>query len=47
MDGDHVAALRGHGTPVIARVVDGRTVLDLRTVEPDDDVVVAAALSAR
>ena len=47
VDGDHVAELRGHGTPVIARVVDGRTVLDLRTVEPDDDSIVAAAISTR
>jgi len=30
---------------VIARVAEGRTVLDLRTVEPDDDPVVAAALA--
>ncbi|WP_436794580.1 L-seryl-tRNA(Sec) selenium transferase [Actinospongicola halichondriae] len=46
-DGDHVAALRSHRTPVIARVVDGRTILDLRTVEPDDDPFVAAALTSR
>ena len=30
---------------MIARVVDGRTVLDLRTVEPDDDAIVVAALA--
>ncbi len=47
LDGDHVAALRSHRTPVIARMVDGRTILDLRTVEPDDDAFVAAALTAR
>lgn len=46
LDGDHVATLRAHRTPVIARVVDGRTVLDLRTVEPDDDAFVAAALTS-
>ena len=43
-EGDHTAALRAHQTPVIARVVDGRTVLDLRTIEPDDDAIVVAAL---
>ncbi len=47
LDGDHVAALRSHRTPVIARVVEGRTVLDLRTVEPDDDPFVSAALTSR
>ncbi len=47
LDGDHVAALRAHKTPVIARVVDGRTILDLRTVEPDDDPFVAAAVTSR
>ena len=43
LDGDRTGALRAHETPVIARVVDGRTVLDLRTVDPADDAVVAAA----
>ncbi len=44
--GDHVAALRAHHPPVIARVADGRTVCDLRTVDPDDDPTLAAALAA-
>lgn len=44
IDGDRSDALRAHRTPVIARIVDGRTVLDLRTVEPDDDSFVVAAL---
>ena len=44
IDGDHTAALRRHEPPVIARVHDGRTVCDLRTVEPSDDPVVAKAL---
>ena len=45
VDGDHAAALRAAPTPVIARVVDDRTVLDLRTVEPDDDDLVRDALA--
>jgi L-seryl-tRNA(Ser) seleniumtransferase len=44
--GDHVAALREHEPPVIARVSDGRTVCDLRTVDPDDDPVLATALTS-
>lgn len=47
VEGDRTAALRRHQPPVIARVVDGRTVVDLRTVEPDDDPVVSAAIAAR
>src|SRR5205807_2663226 len=31
LEGDHTAALRAADPPVIARVVDGRTVADLRT----------------
>ncbi len=42
--GDHTTALRAHDPPVIARVVDGRTVCDLRTVDPADDARVANAL---
>ena len=45
LDGDHAARLRAFDPPVIARVVDGRTVLDLRTVDPADDNTVAKALS--
>jgi len=47
LDGDHTAALRAGDPPVIARVHEGRTVLDLRTVDPADDAVVAKALTAR
>lgn len=46
VDGDRSAGLRAHRPPVIARVVDGRTICDLRTVEPDDDAVVVAGLAA-
>jgi L-seryl-tRNA(Ser) seleniumtransferase len=43
--GDHTAALRAHEPPVVARVQDDRTVLDLRTVDPADDAVVAKAVA--
>jgi L-seryl-tRNA(Ser) seleniumtransferase len=42
--GDHLASLRAHEPPVVARVRDGRTWLDLRTVDPDDDHVLVDAL---
>ena len=41
--GDRAAALRHNAVPVIARVAGQRTYLDLRTVDPADDVVLAAA----
>lgn len=44
--GDHAAALRASDPPIVARVQDGRTVCDLRTVDPADDGVLAAALRA-
>ncbi|MGF1598595.1 MAG: L-seryl-tRNA(Sec) selenium transferase [Acidimicrobiales bacterium] len=43
--GDHTVALREYDVPIIARVVEGATVLDLRTVDEADDPVVAAALA--
>jgi L-seryl-tRNA(Ser) seleniumtransferase len=46
LDGDHTAALRSADPPVIARVHHGRTVLDLRTVDPADDPLVAKAVAA-
>lgn len=46
LDGDRAAALRAAEPPVIARVDEGRTVCDLRTVHPDDDPALAAALLA-
>jgi len=46
MAGDRVAELRAGSPPIIARVADDATVVDLRTVDPDDDEVVAAALDA-
>ena len=44
IDGDHSAALRAHDPPVVVRVHEGRTLLDLRTVDPADDEVVAKAV---
>jgi L-seryl-tRNA(Ser) seleniumtransferase len=44
LDGDHVAALRAASPPIIARVREGTTVLDLRTVDPADDAHLAATI---
>jgi len=44
--GDRRTELRERDRPLIARIVDGATVVDLSTVHPDDDVEVAAALGA-
>ncbi|MBW3557736.1 MAG: L-seryl-tRNA(Sec) selenium transferase, partial [Actinobacteria bacterium] len=44
--GDHADALRAADPPVVARVLEGRTVLDLRTVDPVDDPALAKAVSA-
>jgi L-seryl-tRNA(Ser) seleniumtransferase len=46
LDGDHTMALRAQDPPVIARVREGNTVLDLRTVDPADDEVVRKACQA-
>ncbi len=46
LDGDHLGALRAYEPPVIARSRDDRTMLDLRSVAPDDDRVVIGALRA-
>lgn len=43
--GDVSAALRGFEVPVIARVRGDETVCDLRAVDPQDDLVLADALS--
>jgi len=44
LPGDHLAALRGHVTPVIARTRDGQTTLDLRSFDATDDAIVTVAL---
>ncbi|MGH9100516.1 MAG: aminotransferase class V-fold PLP-dependent enzyme, partial [Acidimicrobiales bacterium] len=46
LPGDHAASLRRAEVPVLARVHDGRTILDLRTVDPVDDALVAVAAQA-
>jgi L-seryl-tRNA(Ser) seleniumtransferase len=43
--GDHRALLREHEPPVVARVRDGQTICDLRTVDPGDDATLSKALS--
>ena len=44
--GDYSESLRLNDPPVICRVVDNSTICDLRTVHPNDDEVVGAALEA-
>ncbi len=44
-DGDHTLALLAADPPVVARVTEGRTVVDLRTVDPGDDGHLAAVLA--
>lgn len=45
INGDHRVALRERERPLIGRMIDGRTVIDMRTVHPDDDGEVAEALA--
>ncbi len=42
---DLATQLRGSEPPIIARVEEGRVLLDLRTAFPEQDTVVAAALT--
>jgi L-seryl-tRNA(Ser) seleniumtransferase len=42
--GDHLVALRSGHPAIVARVREQRTFLDLRAVDPADDVVLVAAL---
>ena len=46
VDGDVTAALRAWAPPIIARVVEDRTVCDLRTVLPEQDDVLKAFFCA-
>lgn len=45
VNGDQLTALRRHTPPIIGRASEGRTYLDLRSVDPSDDHVVATALA--
>ena len=45
MDGDYTNWLRERDLPIIARVDDNKTILDMRTIDPADDQVVADALT--
>lgn len=44
IDGDLAPALRTRSIPVVARVVDGRTLLDVRSFAPADDPLVVDAI---
>jgi hypothetical protein len=44
--GNHLSALRHRPLPVIARVVDGSTVFDLRSCFANDDEELIAALKS-
>ena len=46
INGDRRASLRERERPLIGRMIDGRTVIDMRTVHPDDDSEVAEALAS-
>ncbi len=46
ISGDHLAALRHARRPIVARVRDGATMIDLRTVNPADDHHLIEALRA-
>ena len=47
LSADELAArLRAHQPPIVARVEQGKVLLDLRTVFPDQDTIVAEALRA-
>jgi L-seryl-tRNA(Ser) seleniumtransferase len=46
IDGDHLARLRVAPTPIVGRVHDQRTYLDLRGVDPEDDAALVHALRA-
>ncbi len=45
LDGDLLAELRAHDPPVVARARDGRTFLDVRSVDPDDDAALTSAIA--
>lgn len=44
IDGDHLESLRRNTTPIIARVREGSTIIDLRSVDQSDDRIIRSAL---
>jgi len=46
LTGDHLDPLRARDLPIIGRVVDGNTVLDLRSVPPGSDPDLIEAITA-
>lgn len=46
LPGDQTAELRSSSVPIIARVSDSQTILDLRSVLPDQDPILEVALTA-
>jgi L-seryl-tRNA(Ser) seleniumtransferase len=46
LPGDRARALRSGDPPVIARVENGRTICDVRSVDPEDDRALIAAIRA-
>ena len=45
IDGDVSTALRDAPTPIVAHIHDGSTVLDLRTIDPSDDIEITAGIA--
>ena len=45
LPGDYTEQLRNNKPPIIARVVEGETILDLRTIHPDDDSLITKAIN--
>jgi len=46
LDGDVRQSLRERSTPIMARVIEDKTILDLRTVDPGDDEGITHALQS-
>ena len=45
LPGDYTEKLRNNEPPIIARVVEGETILDLRTIHPNDDPLITKAVN--
>lgn len=46
LDGGHTAVLRRHAVPILARVRDRHTIVDVRSFDPADDGIVVDAIRA-